>query len=339
MAGLAGLAHLYGLFWCVSLILLLWCDARYISNRPFLRGGLSFAAGASVPWLFWIAPVSAHWHDFIGQMAVHRQHFRLLSPAFYLNSLRNEGHRYALGILSLRSLAAPGLWFIILGLPMAMGRLAARVKRTGDFRALSLLLPSALFPLLFALLVDTKRFNYLVTFAPLFSLSLGSVLSELLVDTRHRARRTLAAVLTSLAIVQGGVSIARMQWNARKAIPPYPLFHELKAAIPPGSAVLGDLKYWLAVPDRSYRFFFLPFLLSDSQKNLEPIPFAEAMRPIAPKIVLLDSTTDAYFADRSEPVRIALHEEFWAYMRRRRARLIRTISEADGEEVRVYQLE
>ena len=83
----------------------------------------------------------------------------------------------------------------------------------------------------------------------------------------------------------------------------------------------------------------MPFLLSDSQKNLEPIPFAEAMRPIAPKIVLLDSTTDAYFADQSEPVRIALHEEFWAYMRRRRARLIRTISEAGGEEVRVYQLE
>jgi hypothetical protein len=103
--------------------------------------------------------------------------------------------------------------------------------------------------------------------------------------------------------------------------------------------VLGREIYWLALADRQYRSFYLPLLLSDPERHGNPIPFAEAMKLNAPDFVLLDATTMRHLLDRSRPRMSVYHDEFWAYMSRHQARLIREIREDGGMPIQVYQLD
>jgi len=153
------------------------------------------------------------------------------------------------------------------------------------------------------------------------------------------AYRNAVLMIGALTIFQGARAIAQMQRVASQAVPPHQVFGELRQAVPPSARVLGAATYWLAFVDHEYRAFFLPFLLSDPERHENPIPFATAMKLNAPDVVLLDWTTMQHLVDPSSPKMSAHYDEFWAYMRAHKARLIREIREDGGLPLQVYQLE
>ncbi len=338
LAGMAGLAHYYGLFWIVALLLLLLLERLYFTYQPTLRSLGQIMAGASVPWLIWIFVLASNWDDYKGQLILSRETFKPLSLSFYVENILNERHRYALGVGEMATMVHPGFWLIALGVPAALVWLWGRAARLRDREALWLLVPCLVFPLLFALLVKIKRFSYLVTVAPLFALLVAALLAHLL-EARRGAYRAVVVVIVGLTVFQGAWAIFRMQRTASQAVPPRQIFSELRQVVPSSARVLGREIYWLALADRQYRSFYLPLLLSDPERHENPIPFAEAMKLNAPDIVLLDATTMRNLLDRSRPGMSVYHDEFWAYMSQHKARLIREIREDGGMPLQVYQLE
>src|SRR5436309_15075379 len=96
-----------------------------------------------------------------------------------------------------------GTWLLAVGVPLALGtwwwsmlRDAARLRSStrdepGSIKnrlprgSLQLFSISILFPLLFALLINPKPFNYLITIVPLFCLILAVGFSRLLSNPRR----------------------------------------------------------------------------------------------------------------------------------------------------------
>jgi 4-amino-4-deoxy-L-arabinose transferase-like glycosyltransferase len=338
LAGMTGLAHYYGLFWIVALLLPLLLERLFFTHQPVFRSMGQIVAGASVPWLIWIFIIASNWDDYKGQLILSRGTFKPLSLSFYVENILNERHRYALGVGETETMIHPGFWLIALGVPAALVWLWRRAVRLRDRQALWLLVSCLMFPFLFALLVKIKRLSYLVTVAPLFAILVAALLARLF-EARRGAYRTVVVLIIGLTVFQGAWAIVRMQRTANQAVAPRQIFSELRQVVPSSARVLGRETYWLALADRQYRSFYLPLLLSDPERHGNPIPFAEAMKLNAPDFVLLDATTMQNLLDRSRPMMSAYHDEFWAYMKQHKARLIREIPENGGMPIQVYQLD
>ncbi|MGH2520938.1 MAG: ArnT family glycosyltransferase [Anaerolineales bacterium] len=338
LAGLAGLANVYGLFWVVALMGMMLIDNWLL--QPSCRGVLRRAGwvgfGAAVPWLGWGAIILAHWPEARGQFSKHVGRFDLLNPAFYLDSLMNEIHRYALGVREPGTLFRVGFWLVVVGVPLVLAWLGWRATRYRDRRAMWLLVPCLLFPALFALFVNTKRFYYLMMLVPLLALALAWGLARV-----AGRRRWMVALLLGVMIIQAALGITRMQSLAREVDSPAAFFAKLRQAVPlEAGVILGPPQYWFALPQRDYRSTALPFLLS-GPRGLAPIPFDAALNRVAPEVVLverslLDSLTNA---DQLEPLATPRTEQFWDFMRQHQARLVGELYDYEGALVQVYGLE
>jgi 4-amino-4-deoxy-L-arabinose transferase-like glycosyltransferase len=370
LAGMAGLAHLYGLFWGFVLLLALLLDQVYqirldrpydprtadgrrrekslhpgrpwsfILRRRALWSAALLVSGVAIPWLPWVAILRANWSEFVGQSMKHAGRFDLSRPAFYLDNLLNEGERYALFTHEPATFLRAGFWLLVLGVPLALLWLGWHALRLRDRRALWLLAPSLVFPLLFALLISKKSFYYLMTVAPLFALALAWGLAWLL-RSPQRVRRMVAWAIIALVVIQGVAGIARMQQAARRIRPPEQFFAELRQVIPPAARVIGPQQYWLALPDREYRSFGLAFLLADPTVSVRPLAFDAALEQVAPRFVLLNSNIAEALTvtDRLIPLARPRGEQLWEFMRRHRARAIYELRDSDGLAVQLYQLD
>ena len=129
LGGLAGLAHLYGLFWLGGVLVLRLAGSGF-SPRRVARTVAAIMAGAGLAWSGWLVYIGLHWPDFLAQTVQYGERFGLLDPAFYLASLRDEPHRYHVGARSLVALGRPGLWLLIVGVPLAWAALGVAVWRT-----------------------------------------------------------------------------------------------------------------------------------------------------------------------------------------------------------------
>jgi hypothetical protein len=270
-------------------------------------------------------------------MQINRQEFDLTRPGSFVESLLNEAHRYALGVRHPETLLRAGFWFLVLGVPAALVWSGARAFGRRHRPSRALVIPSLVLPLLLALLVRNKRFDYLACVAPLFAILLGWGLARL-IEARGYSR-AVAVALLGIAGAQGAWAIARAHRDAARLPAPAGLFRALRLEVAPGSRVLGRLLYWLAFPDAEYRYIGLPFMLSDPRSSPAPIPFEEALSRIAPDFVLIDGPLARAFSDDSPHAASAHRDEFWAYMRRRRARLVREIPDVPDGPLRVYRLE
>jgi len=67
LAGLAGLAHVYGLFWIGALFTALMLD-RFFSKQSALRSVSMILMGAAAAWAIWIGYSALNWEDFAGQL-------------------------------------------------------------------------------------------------------------------------------------------------------------------------------------------------------------------------------------------------------------------------------
>ncbi len=350
LAGLAGLAHLYGLFWAIALLLTLLVDRLYFSHRPIRRGAALILLGVFAVWFTWIGLIILSWNDFQAQVLVYSDRLDLLNPSFYLDNLWNERHRYSVGIQNPTTFTRVGFWLLIFGVPTAMLWVSQRVMRQRDRRALWLLVPSMVFPILFALLVKFKLYNYLVGMVPLMAILVAWCLTWLL-QSQKLTRRTATIILIALLTLQGAWGIVQMQLTAVQISPPSQFLAELRETVPPSARVIGINQYWLAFTDRDYRSWVLPLYLS-TPSNPHPISFQAAMNHVAPQIVLLDVGMAQILADRSssdstiqsDPIRDIMSghsagEQFWDFMGMHRARLISEVHDHYGALIQIYQLD
>lgn len=346
LAGLAGLANVYGLFWVVVLLTLTWLDGQWFARRPYIGRLARVGLAAAGPWLLWSVIIALHWSDFLGQSSKHAGRFDFLSLSFYLGSLQNEVHRYALGFRDPGSLTRLGFWLAVLGVPAALLWLAWRVVRRRDTYALSLLIPCLLIPALFALFVNVKRFYYLMTLIPLLAITLAWGLVAWWQWRRQRYRPRLqmdlaiqwTMGLVALLVVQGVMGMARMERMAMETASPAAFFTELRQVLPPDGRILGPPQYWLGLSQRDYRSIGLAFLLS-GQPQGKLYTFGEALDYIAPDVFLLHPSvtsgiaTTEHFDDRPRS------EQFQEFMQSHQARLLAELTDYEGQFVQVWVLE
>ena len=143
LAGLAGLAHLYGLFWIAALGLDHIAGPAVSGDEPDRSRIWRLLAGALLPCGLWAAYALSHWSDLRAQMWINRREFDLTRAGFFIESLLNEAHRYALGVRHPETLLRAGFWLLVLGVPAALVWLSARAfgRRSDSAHALTTACP------------------------------------------------------------------------------------------------------------------------------------------------------------------------------------------------------
>ncbi|HEY1293091.1 MAG TPA: glycosyltransferase family 39 protein, partial [Chloroflexota bacterium] len=282
IAGLCGLAHVYGLFWVPALVVLaLWDGPRRMSGV--------IVVGSLLPWLPYAAYILADLPDWRGQTAIYAARFELLNPIWYLSNLLAEYHRYGpgLGSPTVTWLLRPGFWLLVIALPLSLAGLARRAIAC-DPAARAIVVPCVVFPVLFALTITLKLVNYTLIELPLFAVAIawGGV-------TLWRARawaRPVLGVAAAAALLEGGVALARLELAAATTTPYSSLIAEVRQYVPPGARVLGLHTYWIGFEDHDYRSFLVPLNLADLG-----IPLDQALTQVDPDVVLVDPRMRAYF--------------------------------------------
>ena len=306
LTALASLGHLYGAFWLpVLVILAVWTPSsgrrgHADAGRPRRVAPTWLLAGFLIPWLLYLPYVLTDLPAWRGQTSFYGERFRLLDLHWYLNNLRQEPLRYALGLPvdPLARLARVGAWVYLLGLPMAVLGLPRRARQ--DAAARALLLPTVLLPALMALLIFLKLPNYLVLFTPVWCLALawgGVTLWDRLARTRAGLRplRWLLAALLLAAVFEGVTRLAALETAAAETTS-YPAFiQQVRQWLPPGSRVLGLHNYWLGLEDYDYRSFAVPILWTDPAYTSPPLSLDAALSQAAPDVILLDAHLRDYF--------------------------------------------
>lgn len=285
LAGLAGLAHVYGAFWLAAFALLAaW-------NRAGWRVLVALCAGFALPWLFYLGYVLQDVEAWRGQTAGYASRFDLLDWRFYWDNLRAEPRRYfrEMSAEGWRVVLRPGVWATIAATAATLRWLVGRAIR-GDQDARALAVPLLLFPTLFALVIQIKLTSYLVLFVPVAAVAMAWGLTTLWRHARARSAtwgRVALAAAVGLVLVDGSARIARLGWLSETTTPIRTLQEQLHAPIPPGSRVLGLHTYWFGFEDTDYRSWLVPWL--------QAFPYAgpartieDALDAVSPHFIILD---------------------------------------------------
>jgi 4-amino-4-deoxy-L-arabinose transferase-like glycosyltransferase len=338
-AGLAGLAHLYGLFWLPALLLLVIGDGRLESGNWRLGRSSIFSLawmglGFSAVFAIWALMTATHWGLFRQQFSMHEARFALWQVGFYLDNLSREGQRYFLGIGEPGTWSRLGFWLVIAGLPLSLLLLLWHAWRGVERQAFWLWLPCTLFPLLFALLIWKKNFNYLMLVMPLWATAVAWSLSRLR-QRPQRIWRGLVNLLLLAVMLEGIWGIGQMQAAAQAASSPTSFFAELRQALPPDAIVMGPQTYWFALPTADYRSFVLPFVMVKGEA------FTIALEWIKPQVVVMNPAVQEWFrlSDTLTPVTPSRQEQWDSFLREHQAHLLAEIQDHEGNPVQIYQLQ
>jgi 4-amino-4-deoxy-L-arabinose transferase-like glycosyltransferase len=329
LAGLAGLAHVYGLFWVPALVILaVWDGSK--------RGAAWLVLGSALPWLPYAAYVLADVVDWRGQTAIYASRFELLNPRWYADNIAQEYHRYGpgLGSFGLGWLARPGFWFLLVALPWSLAALARRAWLAADGSARALIVPALLFPALFAMFITLKLVNYTLIELPLFALAIGWGLVGAWswpAPAWGTALRAGLVVLSMAVLVEGAVALGHLEQAATTATAYPALIADLRQYLPAGARVLGLHSYWLGLQDFDYRSFLVPLNWAD-----EGLPLDQGLVRVAPDVVLLDSRMRDYF---NSPEVSADRGRFYGWLGAHGARLIGRIDDPTYGLVEVYRVE
>lgn len=293
LAGLAGLAHVYGLFWIAVLgVLVIWDGALGGRRRALVW----LAGGAVLPWLPYLAYVLSDLPEWRAQVSGYADRFGLLDPRFYLSNLLEEPRRYGpgLGPPGLAWLTRPGVWALLLVVPASVAGLVWRGLRRGDRAARVIAVPAVLLPVLFALLLRLKLVNYTLTFLPV--LAIAAAWGLVMGVEWLRARRSWPVLglgaLLGLAVVLEG--LARLISFGAYPATPYPTFiARVHQAVPAGARVVGLHNYWFGFEDTDYRSFVVPLAWLDPGG----LPLDQGLDRLAPDFVLLDDRMESFLRD------------------------------------------
>ena len=291
LAGLATLAHVYGAFilapFAATILLL---DGSPASR---LRSLLQIAVGWLVAMLPWALYVARDWQAYLGQMSRHEGRFDVLSPSFYLDNLMREVWRY--GSWSGGSWSSAflqprvGIWLFLLGAPAATVVLWRRARAGRSATDLFILSSLPTLALLLGLLIDVKRYVYVLLLLPFISLFVAVAL----VETFRRPgrlrtlRRAAVVVVGLLAALEAGAGVAANLRAAAATTPYREVASELRGVVPAGARVLLSQTYWLAFADYETRSINLALQLSRGRR------VADAMADIAAGYMVVET----YFLD------------------------------------------
>lgn len=289
LAGIAGLAHVYGAFILgVLLAVLAWRLRTRVFTRP---DAYLVSLGFLLAVMPWITYVAADLESYIGQMSRHVGRFDLLDPAFYWqNLLREPGrfHRWLEGGFP-ATLLRPrvGIWLLLGLLPVAFVILTRRVLRP-DSRASDVLLWISLpfLELCLALLIYMKRPNYVALLLPFLGLWLGIAGTTVwrLTAKKKLARVSIGLVLC-LALVETGSALAAMRRAARTTSPYLEVCARIAHQLPTARRILISQPYWLCLEqagDYELRSIHLAFLLAKTMS------VDTALAGIAPDAVIIE---------------------------------------------------
>jgi hypothetical protein len=314
LAALAGLSHLYGVFWIVCLGLLAWFHGGGI------RAVAALAIGFLGPWLVYAAYVLDGVDDWIAQTREYGPRFDMLNPWWYWQNLVDERRRYGpgLGPPGPHYLARPGFWTLLVGLPLALLTLGRRAL-AGNRAAGAIVIPALVFPILFALLIRMKLVNYTVTVVPFGMIAVAWGAVSLwrwagIAAGRTWVRIALAGVLAMVAI-EGGSRIVVLAAASQHVTPYAEYIAKVRGNIPNRARVLGLHNYWFGLDDLEYRSWFVPLRRADPLLFASAPTIDQALDDVAPDVVLIDARMRAYFAaaPASDPVPPAIR----AWMDRR----------------------
>lgn len=346
LVALAGLAHLYGLFWLPVLVLLiLWNGAPGVAGwRARLHAVGALLAGFILPWIPYLVYVLQDLPAWRGQTSFYGDRFDLLDPAWYLTNLRLEVNRYAAG-LDLGSpdvLLRVGWWATLVALPAVLLVLAWRGWRHQDALARALVVPGLVMPLLFALLIRLKLANYLVVVLPVWAIALGWGVGQLWNWASGRARagrglRLAIALLLALILLEGGWRVAALERTARTTTPYAQLSAQIRQALPDDARVLVLHTYWLGLHDYDVRTFAVPVLWTDPVFTQPPITLTAGLDRIAPDVVIIDPRMREYFAYPGAPNQ-ANAQALQDWLAGHQARLVKTIDDLTYGTFEIFQV-
>lgn len=336
LVGLAGLSHVYGLFWAPVLAVAAWWQAR--PQLKLWQAWAALAAGLFLVWTPWLIWVVSGWSDFIGQQRLIGDRFDVLDPGFYLDNLRRELERYR--PLQLTTGMRPGAWLALLALPVAVALLARSGLRSSQRGPLTLAAALVVPVGLFALLLKQKHFNYLIALWPLAVLALAWLAVRLWDRDRRPLVRAAMLVALSAILVEGGSRIVDRHQSVAHTTSYDQFEARVASLIPQGSRVLGLQHYWLGLRSYPYRTWLLPLVLSGPSSYEHPMPFDQAIEFVDPDVILIDRYMRAYFeeaAAETSPYH-ASAAGFQAFMQRHGARLAGTVDDSTYGLMEVYWL-
>jgi hypothetical protein len=288
-----------------------------------------------LPWLPYAAYVLGDLPDWRGQTAGYGNRFELLNPAWYLDNLVQEYHRYGpgLGPLGPGILLRVGFWSLVVALPASLGVLARRALRCGDLAARAVVVPAILLPLLFALLIHLKLVNYTLLELPLEAIAVawGAVTLWRRLARRRPARLLLVGVVLAVC-TEGTLQLLRLETQAAQATPYAVFAQRVRQYVPAGAHVLGLHTYWFGFEDLEYRSFLVPLLLAD-----EGQPLDQALESIAADTLLLDDRLRAYFA-LSGAASATDRQRFETWLQRHQAHLVASVDDPTYGHMQIYHL-
>jgi len=328
--GMATLAHVYGAFFLLPVVL---CLAAWHGTRAFsLRRLPALLAGFALPLVPWAVYVLRDVPDYVGQMTRHSERFTA-SASFLWSNLSREPERWSWwwrgpdGHVVL----APRPGFLILLACLVLFAVAVRRRSAlplAEARGRDLVLASLLvLPLCLGLLLSFKRHPYVLLVLPFLAVAVGLVLVDLWRFTRGRAlpRAALAVVLTAAA-VEGASGLAAGLDEARHAPSYGRVCDAIARLVPPGERLLCLHHYWLGLSTYDFRSLDLPKVLSE-KRYPHPVQrtFEEAVDFVDPGYVVLeegmmeDGRTPAYHA--LNPSAARFWDDLSAYLRTRCTRV------------------
>lgn len=254
-AGLATLAHVYGVFiLAVFAATLFWQRGwRVLCEAPLYL----LAAGWLLALLPWIVYVLQDPAAYAGQMSRHEGRFEFLSFEFYRYNLVREPWRYTAwlkgGFPDTLLRPRPGIWVLVLGLPAGLA-LLWRKARDGGSKDRLLLLSLPVLALCLGLLIYMKRYAYTVLVLPFIALWLAVAIVELWRWTAgRRGWRTALAAIGVLVTIEGAAGVARVLKTAASSSDYLELCAEIARPIPPASRLLVSQPYWLGLEKAGVR--------------------------------------------------------------------------------------
>jgi hypothetical protein len=287
LAGLATLSHLYGAFILPVLFVVLWWHlGRHALREPSLYLlPLGWLVGV-LPWVFY---VSLDLASYAGQMSRHEGRFDILQLQFYWSNLKREFGRYAgwfapfpEGLLTFRV----GIWVLVAGFGSGLVLLWRRSRSQGLVSDRLLLLAAPLLALLLALLMNLKRYPYVVLVLPFLALQTALTLVTAWQWATQRKLRVAHLGLTALAVavvLESGWGIGQMFRVARATTPYLSVTTSISAAIPKGARLLISQPFWLGLAQYETRSLNLLFV--DTTPSLQ-----QGMEQIDPDYVVVERT-------------------------------------------------
>ena len=345
LTGLGALTQFIGAFVGIPLVVFLLTEYS-LRLRQRMQLVAIFALAAILPFLPYGLYAVSNWDDFRGQSRAVEQSTDFTSLSFYIDQLRNEPDRYAIGVdlqeaasglSGLASRPSARLVFFLLG-PLALVYTARRaVEGVGAHRMLALMLFGLILQL--ALFESTKRFVYWVCVVPYLCIALADFATACLQWRPRDPRLALGAriaiaVMVAVIAVEGLVVAARDARESGDAPSIEAAGQAIEAALPEGASAIGDNRLWPVLRARPYRSLLLLFYHTNpSISRDQATDVFGAMDGIGADYLLLSPLSREILA-RLSPEHTA---EFDRYLQER-AELTTTVETPGYGPIEVYRL-